>query len=83
MILSFTGAYDLINQPTNISETSKRNVCFFMFIDEETEKFMRKSSYLDASMKVGVWRIVVIYNLPYTDPRRNGKVIYLFYFKCL
>ncbi|GKB58923.1 putative ceramidase, partial [Tanacetum coccineum] len=68
------GAYDLINQPTNISETSKRNVCFFMFIDEETEKFMRNSSYLDASMMVGLWRIVVIYNLPYTDPRRNGKV---------
>ncbi|XP_024993027.1 uncharacterized protein LOC112526838 [Cynara cardunculus var. scolymus] len=68
------GAYDLIQQPVNISETAKKNVCFFMFIDEETEKFMRNSSHLDYSKKMGLWNIVVIYNLPYTDPRRNGKV---------
>ncbi|KVH89524.1 hypothetical protein Ccrd_008482 [Cynara cardunculus var. scolymus] len=40
----------------------------------ETEKFMRNSSHLDYSKKMGLWNIVVIYNLPYTDPRRNGKV---------
>ncbi|KAI3680704.1 hypothetical protein L6452_35478 [Arctium lappa] len=68
------GAYDLIQQPVNISETAKQNVCFFMFIDEETEKFMRNSSHVDYSKKIGLWNIVVIYNLPYTDPRRNGKV---------
>ncbi|XP_071714578.1 probable hexosyltransferase MUCI70 isoform X2 [Rutidosis leptorrhynchoides] len=68
------GAYDLVQQPTNISETSKQNVCFFMFIDEETEKFMKNSSYLDDSKKIGLWRIVVIYNPPYTDPRRTGKI---------
>ncbi|KAI3710261.1 hypothetical protein L2E82_40039 [Cichorium intybus] len=68
------GAYDLIQQPKNISETAKQNVCFFMFIDEETEKFLRNSSHLDDNKKIGLWRVVVIYNLPYTDPRRNGKV---------
>ncbi|KAL4563211.1 hypothetical protein LXL04_027247 [Taraxacum kok-saghyz] len=68
------GAYDLIQQPKNISETAKQNVCFFMFIDEETETFLRNSSHLDDSKKIGLWRVVVIYNLPYTDPRRNGKV---------
>lgn len=72
--LCFTGAYDLIQQPMNISETSKQNVCFFMFIDEQTEKFMRNLSYLDDSKKIGLWRVIVIHNLPYTDPRRNGKV---------
>ncbi|XP_023744519.1 probable hexosyltransferase MUCI70 isoform X1 [Lactuca sativa] len=68
------GAYDLIQQPKNISETAKQNVCFFMFVDEETEKFLRNSGHLDDSKKIGLWRVVVIYNLPYTDPRRNGKV---------
>lgn len=64
----------MIQQPKNISETAKQNVCFFMFVDEETEKFLRNSGHLDDSKKIGLWRVVVIYNLPYTDPRRNGKV---------
>ena len=45
-----------------------------MFLDEETEEFLRNSSQLDSSKKVGLWRTVVVRNLPYTDPRRNGKV---------
>lgn len=68
------GAYDILQQPKNISETAKKNVCFFMFVDEETEEFLRNSSGLDNRMKLGLWRIVVVHNLPYTDPRRNGKV---------
>ncbi|PHU26498.1 hypothetical protein BC332_04830 [Capsicum chinense] len=68
------GAFDLIRQPRNISEYAKANVCFYMFVDEETESFMRNSSELDNSMRVGLWRIVVVHNLPYNDPRRNGKV---------
>ncbi|KAK9706704.1 hypothetical protein RND81_07G145900 [Saponaria officinalis] len=68
------GNYDLLQQPKNVSEAAKRNVCFFMFLDEETEAAMRNASILGASRKVGLWRIVVVRNLPYTDPRRNGKV---------
>uniref|UniRef100_A0A7C9AP82 TOD1/MUCI70 glycosyltransferase-like domain-containing protein n=1 Tax=Opuntia streptacantha TaxID=393608 RepID=A0A7C9AP82_OPUST len=68
------GNYDLLQQPKNVSEAAKRNVCFFMFFDEETEAAMRNASVLDGSKKVGLWRIVVVHNLPYTDPRRNGKV---------
>jgi len=50
-----------------------------MFVDEETENFLRNSSALDSSKKIGLWRIVLVRNLPYTDPRRNGKVeIYFF-----
>lgn len=71
-----SGAYDLIQQPKNISETAKRNVCFYMFVDEETDRFLRNSSGLDSSNKLGLWRTVVIHNLPYDDPRRNGKVNY-------
>ncbi|KAH7857387.1 hypothetical protein Vadar_012139 [Vaccinium darrowii] len=68
------GAYDLIQQPKNISQAAKENVCFFMFVDEETELFLRNSSQLDINKKLGLWRTVVVHNLPYADPRRNGKI---------
>ncbi|KAF2303330.1 hypothetical protein GH714_016779 [Hevea brasiliensis] len=68
------GAFDNIQQPSNISEYSKRTVCFFMFVDEETEAYLRKKNGLDSSRKIGIWRIVVVHNLPYKDGRRNGKV---------
>ncbi|CAN4078932.1 unnamed protein product [Withania somnifera] len=69
------GAFDLIRQPQNISEYAKGNVCFYMFVDEETENSMRNSSKLDSSMRIGLWRIVIVHNLPYDDPRRNGKIL--------
>ncbi|KAF8413873.1 hypothetical protein HHK36_001867 [Tetracentron sinense] len=68
------GNYDIIQQPKNISEAAKKNACFYMFVDEETEAYMKNSSALDFRKKVGLWRIVVVRNLPYTDARRNGKV---------
>ncbi|KAG9448103.1 hypothetical protein H6P81_014231 [Aristolochia fimbriata] len=68
------GNYDIIQQPKNISEASKRNICFYMFVDEETEAYMKNSSTIDSMMRVGMWRIVIVRNLPYFDARRNGKV---------
>lgn len=68
------GNYDLIQQPRNISEEAKRNVPFYMFIDEETEAYLKNKSMLDSSKRVGLWRIIVIHNVPYSDARRNGKV---------
>ncbi|CAA0825285.1 Protein of unknown function (DUF616 [Striga hermonthica] len=68
------GAFDLIRQPKNISEFAKQNVCFHMFVDGETEAFLRNSSELGSDNKVGLWRIIVVRNLPYLDPRRNGKI---------
>ncbi|PIN22745.1 hypothetical protein CDL12_04562 [Handroanthus impetiginosus] len=68
------GNYDEIKQPRNISETARSNVPFFMFIDEETETYMRNSSVLGIDKQVGLWRIIVVRNVPYTDSRRNGKV---------
>ncbi|QHO31761.1 uncharacterized protein DS421_8g244310 [Arachis hypogaea] len=68
------GNYDLIQQPRNISEEAKKNIPFYMFIDEETESFMKNASILGVSRRVGLWRIIVVRNIPYTDARRNGKV---------
>ncbi|KAA3478523.1 F3H9.11 protein isoform 1 [Gossypium australe] len=68
------GAFDAIQQPKNISEYSKRTICFYMFADEETEADLKANGGLDETRKIGVWRIVVVRNLPYTDGRRNGKI---------
>ncbi|XP_021754881.1 uncharacterized protein LOC110720174 [Chenopodium quinoa] len=68
------GNYDIIQEPVNISEIAKKRVPFYMFIDEETENYMRNKSILDSSKMVGLWRIIVVRNVPYTDARRNGKV---------
>ncbi|XVF40486.1 hypothetical protein PTKIN_Ptkin01aG0117500 [Pterospermum kingtungense] len=68
------GAFDIIQQPKNISEYSKQTVCFYMFVDEETEADLKTNGGLDESKKIGVWRIAVVHNLPYTDGRRNGKI---------
>jgi hypothetical protein len=46
-----------------------------MFVDEETEAYLKNNSGLDDSRKIGLWRIVVAHNLPYADGRRNGKVL--------
>ncbi|XVE88056.1 hypothetical protein DITRI_Ditri19aG0037700 [Diplodiscus trichospermus] len=68
------GAFDIIQQPNNISEYSKQTVYFYMFVDEETEGDLKTNGGLDESKKIGVWRIVVVRNLPYMDARRNGKI---------
>ena len=71
---SFSGNYDIIQQPQNVSEAARKNVPFYMFIDEETEMYFKNSSFLDSNMRIGLWRIIVVRNIPYTDARRNGKV---------
>ena len=78
MILLFPGNYDIIQQPMYISKTARKNVPFYMFIDEDTEAYMKNSSALDNLKRVGLWRIIVVRNIPYADARRNGKVSYLF-----
>ncbi|XP_062231968.1 probable hexosyltransferase MUCI70 isoform X1 [Phragmites australis] len=68
------GNYDMIQHPRNISEFSKANACFYMFVDEETEAYVNNSSSLYSNNKIGLWRLVVARNLPYEDPRRTGKI---------
>ncbi|KAK9906955.1 hypothetical protein M0R45_002570 [Rubus argutus] len=68
------GNFDEINQPRNISDYSRETVCFYMFIDEETEAYLKSTGKLDSSKKIGIWRTVVIHNPPYKDARRTGKI---------
>lgn len=68
------GNYDMIQQPENVSDIAMKNIPFYMFVDEETEIYMKNSGGLDSSRRIGLWRIIVVRNIPYADPRRNGKV---------
>jgi hypothetical protein len=67
----------MIQHPRNVTELSKANACFYMFVDEETMAYVKNSSSLYKDNEVGLWRLVVVRNLPYEDPRRTGKVPFL------
>ena len=45
-----------------------------MFVDEGPETILKRERGLNGNKKVGIWRVVVVHNLPYSDGRRNGKV---------
>jgi hypothetical protein len=69
------GNYDQLQQPKNISEEARKSVCFFMFVDEETEAALGDyDEDFKSTKQVGLWRVVVVHNLPYRDPRRTGKI---------
>lgn len=58
-----------------ISDYSKKNVCFVMFLDEETlAKVTSEGHVPDDTGHIGLWKIVIVKNLPYADMRRTGKV---------
>merc|ERR1712137_1322441 len=68
------GNYDIIQQPKNVSKLARENIPFYMFVDEETEAYLKNSSALESSKRIGEWRIIVVRNIPYNDSRRNGKI---------
>ncbi|KAL1191393.1 putative hexosyltransferase MUCI70 [Cardamine amara subsp. amara] len=71
------GSSDFLRRPASkkISEFSKRNVCFVMFVDEQTlVKLASEGHVPDKQGFVGLWKTVVVSNLPYTDMRKTGKV---------
>ncbi|PON67070.1 hypothetical protein TorRG33x02_265980 [Trema orientale] len=71
------GNSDFLRRPASkqISEYSRNNVCFVMFVDEQTlSKLSSEGTVPDDGGKVGLWRIIVVRNLPYKDMRRTGKV---------
>lgn len=71
------GGSDYLRRPTKskIGSYSKKNVCFIMFLDELTLTTLSSEGHVpDENGSVGLWRIVVVKNLPYKDMRRAGKV---------
>lgn len=46
-----------------------------MFMDKETlSKLTSEGNAPDDSGHIGLWRVVIVKNLPYKDMRRTGKV---------
>ncbi|XP_015895068.2 probable hexosyltransferase MUCI70 [Ziziphus jujuba] len=71
------GSSDFLRRPTSkrISEYSKKNVCFVMFVDKQTlSKLSLEGHVPDGGGNIGLWRIVIVSNFPYEDMRRTGKV---------
>lgn len=50
-------------------------MCFVMFVDEVTLQTLSSEGQMPDRMGfIGLWKIVVAKNLPYTDMRRVGKI---------
>ncbi|KAD2805807.1 hypothetical protein R6Q59_029192 [Mikania micrantha] len=71
------GNSDRLRSPMGktVSRISRKNVCFVMFVDDVTLRTLSTEGYTPDRMGyIGIWRIVVVKNLPYTDMRRVGKI---------
>ncbi|XP_052723718.1 probable hexosyltransferase MUCI70 isoform X1 [Vigna angularis] len=70
--------YDLPHEPSHISFSSRKLFCFLMVVDEVSLKFMRENGTVKEDSSggkwVGIWRIILLKDPPYDEPRRNGKV---------
>ncbi|CAH8313106.1 unnamed protein product [Eruca vesicaria subsp. sativa] len=71
------GNFDRLRPPANkmISRLSRKNVCFILFVDEITmQTLSAEGNAPDRAGFVGLWKLVVVKNLPYADMRRVGKI---------
>ncbi|XP_063945387.1 uncharacterized protein LOC108214986 isoform X2 [Daucus carota subsp. sativus] len=71
------GNSDRLRVPTGktVSTLSRKNVCFVMFMDEITLHTLSSEGHRpDTTGFIGLWKIVMVKNLPYTDMRRVGKI---------
>ncbi|KAF8411862.1 hypothetical protein HHK36_004421 [Tetracentron sinense] len=58
-----------------VTRFSRKNVCFVMFMDENTlQTLSSEGQKPDIFGYIGLWKIVVVKNLPYADMRRVGKI---------
>ncbi|KAJ7969704.1 Transmembrane protein (DUF616) [Quillaja saponaria] len=71
------GNSDNLRTPTDktVTRLSRKNVCFVIFMDEVTLRTLSYDGQVPDRMGfIGLWRIVVVKNLPYDDMRRVGKI---------
>ncbi|CAD6257700.1 unnamed protein product [Miscanthus lutarioriparius] len=58
-----------------ITSLSKKTVCFAMFLDEVTLQTLESEGQkMDSMGFIGIWKIILIKNMPYNDTRRVGKI---------
>ncbi|KAL2634534.1 hypothetical protein R1flu_006013 [Riccia fluitans] len=72
---TFGGGDDLY-QPIGMTKSSLSKVCYVALWDEITLKTQtsRQRAPDPLTRKIGLWRIVIVRNLPFSDQRRNGKI---------
>ncbi|XP_051139473.1 uncharacterized protein LOC127257162 [Andrographis paniculata] len=71
------GNSDRLRSPfgKTVSRLSRKNVCFVMFVDDITLRTLSSEGQMpDVMGYVGLWKLVVVKNLPYSDMRRVGKI---------
>ncbi|XP_022773514.1 uncharacterized protein LOC111315774 isoform X2 [Durio zibethinus] len=70
------GNSDRLRTPAGkkVTRLSRKNVCFVMFVDEVTMQTLYSEGQSPDGGFIGLWKIVVVKNLPYADMRRVGKI---------
>lgn len=70
------GNSDRLRTPTGkrVTRLSRKNVCFVMFVDEVTMQTLYLEGHSPDGGFIGLWKMVVVKNLPYADMRRVGKI---------
>ncbi|XVF29985.1 hypothetical protein REPUB_Repub16aG0018500 [Reevesia pubescens] len=70
------GNSDRLRTPAGkmVTRLSRKNVCFVMFVDEVTMQTLYSEGHSPDGGFIGLWKIVVVKNLPYADMRRVGKI---------
>jgi hypothetical protein len=59
----------------HVRKITAENVCFFMFMDNTTlAELARYQIKPDESHRIGIWRIVIVRELPYKESVMNGLI---------
>lgn len=69
------GGGDNLYQPIGFMNATVSKVCYVAFWDDVTKQTQEEAgNVLSPDRKIGLWRIVLVKNLPFADQRKNGKI---------
>lgn len=69
------GGGDDLHQPIGMTENSIRKVCYVAFWDEVTRAAQEEEGHtISEDLVIGLWRIILVSDLPFSDQRLNGKI---------
>ncbi|CAL4944586.1 unnamed protein product [Urochloa decumbens] len=69
------GGGDDLHQPIGMTENSTRKVCYVAFWDEVTRAAQEEEGKkIGEDNMIGLWRIILVSDLPFSDQRLNGKI---------
>ncbi|KAL6893997.1 hypothetical protein ACP4OV_008095 [Aristida adscensionis] len=69
------GGGDDLHQPVGMTEGSIRKVCYVAFWDEVTRAAQEEEgNKIGENLMIGLWRIILVSDLPFSDQRLNGKI---------